>query len=137
MNMRRQWRDAERAAESLGDNDRRTLLLLARLPLLPVEVIEQLYGLRGSASIYRGPDLLTGLAGLPHLLATYRLLAALAGSRPGRPDLLAWERPWRRRYRRPTAKADVTVGLRAYAALAWDDEAAEYLLVPDLGLVTE
>src|SRR5262249_49939973 len=75
--------------------------------------------------------------GLPHLRAGYELLAALAAGRPGRPDLLAWERPWRRRYRRATAKAPVTAVLPAYAALAWaglDDEGGEeagtHLLVP-------
>jgi hypothetical protein len=49
--------------------------------------------------------------------------------------LLAWERPWRRRYLRPTAKAPVTAALPAYAALAWDDGAAAGLLLPDHGAV--
>ena len=181
MRSRLQWRDARAAAESLKDNDRRTLWLLACLPLLPEEVIERLCGLRGGASVYRclarlrqaglvatvqpairhgrspglayltdlglatvavdqgvepealarrnrlrGPDLLARLAGLPHLLATYRLLAALAGARPGRFDLLAWEQPWRRRYRRPTAAVPARVALPAYAALTWGGTAADY-----------
>lgn len=188
MRKRLRWREAQEAAKSLKDNDRRTLWLLACLPLLPEDVIERLYGLRGAASVYRclarlrkaglvatvqpairdgrsprlayltnlglatvavdqgvepdalarrnrlrGPDLLARLAGLPCLLATYRLLAALAGARPGRPDLLAWEQPWRRRYRRPTARVPATVALPAYAALSWGGEAAHYLLVPDVG----
>src|SRR5207244_13257686 len=71
--------------------------------------------------------------GLPHVLASYELLAALAAARPGPPNLLAWERPWRRRYHRPTAKGLVTVTVPAYAALAWGDTPEAYLLVPDLG----
>ena len=80
----------------------------------------------------RRADLLRLLAGLPQLLATYALLAAVAASRPGRPDLLAWERPWRRRYQRPAAKHPSWVTLPAYAAVAWGGAAAECLLVPDL-----
>ena len=192
MTIRRHWSDAASAVTALARRpaDRSTLLLLARLPLLPERVIERLAGLRGGASVYRGlrrlaaaglvaairppvhpghparlwyltdlglaavaldqgvavahlarrnrlrgADLLALLPGLPQLLATYELLAALAASRPGRPNLLAWERPWRRRYRRPTAKAPVTVTLPAYAALAWEDGAAPYLLLPDLATV--
>lgn len=187
---RRQWRDAEVAANELGAwaGDRRTLPLLARLPLLPAAVLERLGGLRGGASLYRGlrhlvaagliagirppvraghgprlwyltdlglatvahdqgvepaplarrnrlrgDDLLALLPGLPQLLATYALLGALAACRPGPPDLLAWERPWRRRYQRPTAKAPVAAVLPAYAALAWGGAAGAFLLVPDRG----
>jgi hypothetical protein len=195
------WAEAAAAAAELRarPGDRRTLLLLARLPLLPERVLERLAGARGGASLYRGlrrlagtglvgaarpgappghagrlyyltdlglaavaldrgvalahlarrnrlggADLLALLPGLPQLLAGYELLAALAAGGPGRPDLLAWERPWRRRYWRATAKAPVTAVLPAYAALAWDrpdaeetedaevGEAGAYLLVPDL-----
>src|SRR5712692_9795255 len=183
------WHDAEDAAAQLKQHpgERRLLLLLARLPLLPEGVIERLSGLRGGASIFRclrhladagllatiqppvrpghapqlwyltdlglaavaldqgvavehlarrnrlrGDDLLALLPGLPQLLATYELLAALANSRPGPPNLLAWERPWRRRYQRPTAKAPSTAALPAYAALAWGREVGAYLLLPDL-----
>jgi hypothetical protein len=182
------WRDAEDAAARLQQHpgERRLLLLLARLPLLPEGVMERLAGFRGGASVYRdlrrladagllatirppvrpgpaprlwyltdlglaalgldqgvdaehlahrnrlrGVDLLALLPGLPQLLATYELLAALAASRPGPPNLLAWERPWRRRYQRPTAKAARTAALPAYAALAWESEAGAYLLLPD------
>jgi hypothetical protein len=75
-----------------------------------------------------GADLRGRLLRLPHLLAMYQMLAALAAARAGRIDLLAWEQPWRRPFRRPTRKAMVTVELSAYAALSWEDEAAEFLL---------
>ena len=190
MNQRGHWRDAELAAASLEkrEGDRRTLLLLARLPFVYAKVIEQLAGLRGGASVYRslerlegaglvatirppwrpgqaprlhylsdlglatvavdqgrepehlarrnrlqGRDLLALLPGLPQLVVAYELLGALATLRPGRPDLLAWERPWRRRYQRPTAKTPVAVALPAYAAFAWESAAGVYLLLPDLG----
>src|SRR5438093_3665995 len=186
----RRWRDAEAAARALRERsaDRRTLLLLARLPLVGEPVLQRLANLRGGASVYRslgrlasaglvagmrppiqsghapqlwyltdlglavvaldqgvepeplarrnrlrGDDLLALAPGLLHLLATYELLAALAASRAGPPDLLAWERPWRRRYHRPTAKAPVTATLPAYAALAWGEAAGDWLLLPDRG----
>jgi hypothetical protein len=185
----RRWHNAEEAAVELAKrpSDRRTLLLLARLPLLPERVLERLAGVSGGASVYRtlrrladaglvaairppiqtgnsprlwyltdlglavvaldqgvavehlarhnrlrGADLLALLPGLPHLLARYDLLAAVATFRPGRPDLLAWERPWRRRCQRPTAKRPLIVTLPAYAALSWDGETGTYLLLPDL-----
>lgn len=190
MNERHTWRQAEEAVQWLQFREaaRRTLLLLAHLPLLPENIIERLAGLRGGASLYRcleelrearlvaalrlpfrpghppqllyltdlglatialdqgvepehlarrnrlrRVDLLALLPGLPQLVALYDLLAALAASQPGRPNLLAWERPWRRRYLRPTAKAPVGITLPAYAAVAWQDEAGAYLLLPDLG----
>lgn len=83
----------------------------------------------------RQDDLLASLPGLPQLLATYELLGAFAAARPGPPDLLAWERPWRRRYWSPTAKAPVKVTLPAYAALAWGAGASDALLLPDRGTV--
>jgi len=81
----------------------------------------------------RGQDLLSLLPSLAQLVATYDLLGALAASQEGQPHLLAWERPWRRRYQRPTAKAQVSVKLPAYAALSWDGRPGVYLLIPDLG----
>ena len=81
----------------------------------------------------RGADLLALQPGLPQLLAAYELLGALAASHPGSVRLLDWQRPWRRRYLRPTAKAPVAATLPAYSALAWEDAAAAILLVPDLG----
>jgi len=81
----------------------------------------------------RANNLVALLPRLVQLVATYDLLGTLAASRPGRPCLLAWERPWRRRYRRPTAKAPVSVTLPAYAALSWDNGHGAYLLLPDQG----
>jgi hypothetical protein len=81
----------------------------------------------------RDTDLLSLLPGLSQLVATYDLLGALAASQEGQPRLLAWERPWRRRYQRPTAKAPISVTLPAYAALSWDGTTGAYLLIPDLG----
>src|SRR5438067_9114249 len=186
------WRQAEDEAKRLRrcPAQRRLLLLLASLPLLPEGVIERLAGLQGGASLYRelrclaeaglltmisppvrpghaprlwyltdlglatvalgqradmehlarrnrlrGVDLLALVPGLLRLLATYELLGALAASRPGPPNLLAWERPWRRRYQRPTAKAPSTAALPAYAALAWERDTGAYLLLPDLHTV--
>ena len=80
----------------------------------------------------RGTDLLDRLAGLPHVLALYDLLAALADSRTGRIDLLAWEQPWRRAFTRPTRRAPISVELPAHAVLSWGSQAASCLLVPDL-----
>lgn len=188
MTARPHWRDAEAAAERLTQSDRRTLLLLARLPLLWEDAIERLYGLRGDTSVYRclarlramglidevrpslrvrrnpglfhltdlgvavlaiddrqigpahlacyarlrGSDRRERLLRLPHLVGLYQMIATLADALPGRIDLLAWEQPWRRSFRPPTRKAPVAVELPAYAALAWDDDATEYLLLPDL-----
>lgn len=53
----------------------------------------------------RGSDLLGRLPGLPTLLASYRLLGALAMAGPGWPCLISWEQPFRRRLHVPTAKA--------------------------------
>ncbi|MCW5848972.1 MAG: replication-relaxation family protein [Anaerolineae bacterium] len=190
MTRRVSWRDAEAAAKSLSDADRRLLLLLVRLPFSSVKLLAQLNGLSGAASVYRtlnrlretgavgalqspfrsghtasllyltdlglatlavaegveprglarrarirGQDLLDLFPGLPHLVACYELLSALAASQAGQPDLLAWERPWRRRYRPGTAKSLSRVEVPAYAAFAWGALSAEYLLIPDLGLV--
>ena len=186
----RRWRDAETAARTLIKRpaERRTVLLLGRLPLLPEAVLERLVGLRSGASVYRtlrhlandglvaalhppvqpghgpglwyltdlglvtnavdqgvdpeylarhnrlrGADLLALQPGLPQLLAAYELLGALAAARPGPVQLLDWQRPWRRRYLRPTAKAPVAATLPAFAALAWEDAVAACLLLPDLG----
>ncbi len=190
MTRRVSWRDAEAAAKSLSDADRRLLLLLVRLPFSSVKLLAQLNGLSGAASVYRtlnrlretgavgalqspfrsghsasllyltdlglatlavaegveprglarrarirGQDLLDLFPGLPHLVACYELLGALAASQSGQPDLLAWERPWRRRYHPPTVKSLSRVEAPAYAAFAWGAVSGEYLLIPDLGLV--
>jgi len=76
--------------------------------------------------------LLSLLPGLSRLVATYDLLGALAACREGQPRLLTWERPWRRRYQRPTAKAPISVTLPAYTALSWGGRPGSYLLIPDL-----
>ncbi|HZU05153.1 MAG TPA: replication-relaxation family protein [Chloroflexota bacterium] len=81
----------------------------------------------------RSAALLAAAPGLPQLVASYELLAALAGSRTGRPSVVVWERPWRRRYQPPTAKQPATVQLPARAVLSWGATATAYLLLPDLG----
>lgn len=81
----------------------------------------------------RGEDLLALVTGLPSFLALYELLGGVAASQPGRPSLLAWERPWHRHAWRPTAKTPVSVTLPAYAALSWDGVTHAYLLLPDRG----
>ncbi len=81
----------------------------------------------------RRADLLACLPKLPHLLACYELLVHLAASRPGAPRLLAWERPWHRRFQPPSRKDEVTITVPTYTALAWDgSEAVSVLLIPDL-----
>lgn len=186
------WRDAVTATKWLAGRETcgEILRLLALLPLVDVAVLQQLFGLRGGASVYRsvsrltearlvaaiqppvyrshsprllyltdlglttlsliqgvepahlarrlrlrGADLLRLVPSLPDLLATYELLGALANSRPGRPRLLAWERPWRRSYLHPMRKTPASVALPAWAALSWDDGAGSYLLLPDRGIV--
>ena len=81
----------------------------------------------------RSDDLLGRLPGLPTLLASYRLLGALALAGPGWPRLLSWEQPCRRRFQRPAAKTPSRLELPAHASLAGDDQSESYLLVPDLG----
>lgn len=77
-------------------------------------------------------DLLARLADLPYLLASYQMLAGLADAGSVWPTLLAWWRPWRRRFYRQTAKAPIRVRVPASVVLAWTDEGAQFLLVPDL-----
>lgn len=113
-----------------------SLLYLTDLGLATLAVVEGVEprDLARRARI-RGQDLLDLFPGLPHLVASYELLGALAASQSGQPDLLAWERPWRRRYHPPTAKSLSRVEVPAYAAFAWGAVSGEYLLIPDLGLV--
>lgn len=80
----------------------------------------------------RRADLFALLPGLPQLAAAYEVLGALAASQPGRPSLLAWERPWRARWRRPTAKTWSSVSLPVCARLSWDGTPQVYLFIPDL-----
>ena len=80
----------------------------------------------------RGTDLADRLPGLPQLLALYDLLASVADTRTGRIDLLAWEQPWRRTFSRPTRSSPIGVKVPAHAVLSWDDQAAAFLLLPDL-----
>src|SRR5262249_37899402 len=157
--------------------ERRTLLLVRRLPLLAASPARRLAGLAGPSSAYRclarlgaaglvaslrcgararppprlfhptdlglaaaacadggagahragrarspAASLLSEQPALPCLVALYELLGALAASVPGRPELLAWERPWRARARHGAA-----VTLPARAALAWGERTAEFL----------
>jgi len=83
----------------------------------------------------RGTDLRKLVPTLRHLLDTYEILGALAASRPGTPTLLAWERPWRRRYPRPAGRSLSVVTVPAYAALSWNGVAGSYLLLPDAGAI--
>jgi len=83
----------------------------------------------------RDTDLLKLVPTLRHLLDTYELLGALAASRPGTPMLLAWERPWRRRYPRPAGRSRGVVTVPAYATLSWNGAAGSYLLLPDAGAI--
>ncbi len=84
----------------------------------------------------RRADLLACLPRLPHLLANYELLVHLAASQPGTPRLLAWERPWHRRFRSPSHKDEVTITAPIYTTIAWDGgEAVSAFLVPDLTTV--
>ncbi len=81
----------------------------------------------------RRQDLISAQPGLPHLAACYELLGMLAASQEGKPDLVAWERPWRGRYLRRRSLGTGRVRLPAYAALAWGGGVGEYVLLPDLG----
>jgi len=83
----------------------------------------------------RRDDLLKLVPTLRHLLDTYELLGALAASRPGSSTLLAWERPWRRRYPRPAGRSFGVLTVPAYAALSWNGVAGSYLLLPDIGAI--
>lgn len=186
------WRDASEAVEWLRDREScaQILRLLARLPLLQVCVLQQLFGLRGGASVYRSvdrlksrglvatiqppvyqrhsprllyltdlglatvaldqdaepqdlvrrlhlrcEDLLALVPQLLDLLATYELLGAVAASRPRRPELLAWERPWRRCFPRPRGKTFARATLAAHAILSWEGQVGSYLLLPDRGFL--
>lgn len=83
----------------------------------------------------RGVDLLALLPRLMDLLATYELLGALATAQPGQPELLVWERPWRRSFRRPLGTTSVSASVPAHAVLDWNGQSRSYLLFPDRGTV--
>jgi DNA-binding MarR family transcriptional regulator len=83
----------------------------------------------------RGADLLKMVPTLPRVLDVYELLGALAASRSERPTLLAWERPWRRRYARLGGKTYGSITLPAYAVFSWGDKSGCYLLLPDAGVL--
>ncbi|MCC6178482.1 MAG: replication-relaxation family protein [Chloroflexi bacterium] len=80
----------------------------------------------------RDTDLADRLPGLPQLLSLYDLLVSLADTRSGRIDLLAWELPWRRTFRRATRGTPIVVEAPAHVVLSWDVRAAAFLLLPDL-----
>jgi DNA-binding MarR family transcriptional regulator len=110
------------------------LLYVTDLGLATIAICQHLDPVEIARSFrVRGPDLLGRLPGLPTLLASHRLLGAIAMAGSGWPRLLAWEQPCRRQFRRPTAKAKSRLELPARAVLAWDDQRAAYLLVPDRG----
>jgi Replication-relaxation len=83
----------------------------------------------------RGADVLKLASTLRQVLDVYELLGALAASRLERPTLLAWERPWRRRYARPGGKTCESVTLPAYAVFSWGGKSGSYLLLPDAGML--
>lgn len=83
----------------------------------------------------RGADLLKLASTLRQVLDVYELLGALATSRSEQPTLLAWERPWRRRYARPGGKTCGSVTLPAYAVFSWGGKSSSYLLLPDAGML--
>lgn len=80
----------------------------------------------------RGADLLDRVPGLPHVLAAYQVLVALAAARPGPVELLSWSKPWRRTFRRPGSRSALSVRLPAHVVLSHDDELTECFLIPDL-----
>jgi hypothetical protein len=80
----------------------------------------------------RRADLLARVPGLPHVLATYQILGALAAARPGPVNLVSWEQPWRRTFRRPGTQSKVAVRLPARVVLSRRDEITECFLIPDL-----
>ncbi|MFN8482972.1 MAG: replication-relaxation family protein [Anaerolineae bacterium] len=80
----------------------------------------------------RRGDLLRRLPRLPHDLALYRLLAAVAASGPEPPTLVGWQAPWHLSYRR-RSESIVTVRTPARACLRWGDVEGEYLLIADVG----
>jgi hypothetical protein len=81
MTERLHWRDAEQAAQRLqrSSSDRRTLLLVARLPFVHEYVIERLVGLQGGAFIYRSLARLRG-AGLLMTITPHCIPRALKSS---------------------------------------------------------
>jgi DNA-binding MarR family transcriptional regulator len=83
----------------------------------------------------RGADLLKLASTLRQVLDVYELLGALAASRLERPTLLAWERPWRRRYTSPGKKTCGSVTFPAYAVFSWGGKSGSYLLLPVAGML--
>jgi len=81
----------------------------------------------------RGADLVSLLPGLPYLMATYDLLAALADSGSVWPSWVGWRRPWRCRLQPLTARTPIPLSLPAYAAFSLDGETRHYCLLPDVG----
>ncbi len=83
----------------------------------------------------RTADLAAMLAQLPHVLASYELLAFVVAVQPGPAELLRWERPFRRKFRKPSRVTPVTVEMPAYVDLRHCAQVASFLLYPDLGTV--
>ena len=80
----------------------------------------------------RRGDLLRRLPRLPHDLALYRLLAAVAAAGPELPTLVGWQAPWHLSYAR-RSETVVTVQAPARACLLWGEARGEYLLIADVG----
>src|SRR5712692_8442123 len=81
---------------------------------------------------YRLSDVLALPLQLPHLMAVYRLLAVVAGAWPDPKQLLAWQRPWRRRFLVAGNTFPTSVMVPAYAALgSTGGPSGSYLFLPD------
>ncbi|MFN8472485.1 MAG: replication-relaxation family protein [Anaerolineae bacterium] len=80
----------------------------------------------------RQGELLRQLPRLPHDLALYRLLAALAASGSEPPTLAGWQAPRGLSYQR-RSEAVVTVRAPAWACLRWGKVELACLLIADLG----
>jgi hypothetical protein len=82
------------------------------------------------------PALLRLIPRLPVLQDTYRLLGAAAVACTAPAALVCVERPWRRRWHSPVAKAPLSVELPALAQFSWAGRDLECLFIPDRGHVS-
>ena len=78
----------------------------------------------------RGPDLQDRVLALPHLLAAYQLLAAVAGAAVSVPSFSPGSSRGEGGFDFRPARRPVTVDLPAYAALRWGGRTTELILVP-------
>ncbi|HLG74001.1 MAG TPA: replication-relaxation family protein, partial [Chloroflexota bacterium] len=78
----------------------------------------------------RRNDFMREVAGLPQLVALYEMLATVAGWAPGAPEMLDWERPWRRAVPDAFGRRHA-VRFPAAVQLGWGDRELSCLLLPD------